>query len=240
MGDFIANYRNTLKSLKEIVWYFTENHTALDRLPAWVWDKEHGIDFEKFGPIIESATQDLIEIKSRTINLQEHNLLATNPARRLMVMIAKLHELGYEKIRFYPHIGGAGFWRYEISTSSLRPSHRYLEKSSGIIAVHGSLGTDTCTFGWDDTPDDSIERLAYAFLTKYPEFAIAGKGSDIEYAEWYRTMLKKTRPGGIIYLWWDGAYEENDSVGIMNCGKKKIKIPFPPGYRISADQNSHR
>ena len=45
-------------------------------------------------------------------------------------MIRELHDMGYQRIRFYPHIGGAGYWRY-IITSSASPKLSRLDTDSG-------------------------------------------------------------------------------------------------------------
>ena len=232
MENFVENYRQTLNSLRELVVFFTENHNALNHLPAWVWDKQNGVDFDKFKSVIDAAKRDIEKIESRYINVKEHVFLAMNPARRLMVMIAKLHELGYQKIRFYPHIGGAGYWRYIITISPAPPIFSKDVEPSAIQTVWNSLGSGDQPYGWGDTFDDSIEELALKFLRKYPLFAEEGKGSDSEYVKWYSNMIEKTRPGGIIYLWWDGSYEdEKNNIGIMNSGRRRIKIPYPPDYR---------
>jgi len=85
--------------------------------------------------------------------------------------------------------------------------------------------------GWGNSEEDLIGELADKFLQKYQRIKVVGKGSDRPYAEWYQDMLKKTEPDGTIYFWRDGDYEvDRPYIGILNCGRRKINIPYPLGY----------
>ncbi len=169
---------------------------------------------------------------------EDKALTNRNPARRLMSMIGKLHEVGYQKVKLYPHIGGAGFWRYIISVSlhpNMRDSHCDHKTTE---TVWQSLGGGDEPYGWGDSQKDTIEELAHKFLHRYQRIETFGKGDDPIYVKWYQDMLKKTEPGGVIYFWWDGCYKvDRPYIGILNCGRRKINIPYPPDYPKREDSH---
>lgn len=231
--NYLDKYTLLFETLRDITRFFTENHVALNHLPDWVWDKEKtGIDFEAIQKIIDEGQRYLDEMRSSNIEVRELIKNARNPARRLMVMIRELHDMGYQRIRFYPHIGGAGYWRYIITSSAFPTLSRLDTGSEETDTVWQSLGSGDEPFGWNDQEDDSIRVLAEKFLAKYRRIAAESKGEDQRYAAWYRDVLDKTRPDGIIYFWWDGAYESTgNQLGVLKAGKKKIRIPYPYDYQ---------
>lgn len=236
---YLDNFKLLLDALNKTTFFFTENHNALNHLPSWVWDKEKtGIDFQNNKEIVENAKRFLEEMTSSNIDIREIIRTASNPARRLMYMIRELHNLGYQKIRFYPHIGGAGYWRY-IITSAPSPSMTSDVYPADTDTVWQSLGSGDQPYGWGDNMDDSISELAAKFLATYPRIAAESKGEDQQYAEWYRDMLEKTKPEGIIYFWWDGAYESTgEYIGVTNTENKKSTVSYPYDYQHVPGKNA--
>ena len=201
-------------------------------MPKWVWDKEHtGVDFQKNKEIVEDAKRYLEEMSAGKTDIREIIKMSRNPARRLMFMIRELHNLGYQRIRFYPHIGGAGYWRYIITSSTIPSNPADETDPADVDTVWNSLGSGE-HYGWSDKEDDSIAELAAKFLSKYQKIAVESKGEDKRYVEWYRDVLERTGPDGIIYFWWDGSYEIPDGyLGVLNTGNsKKLKISYPYDY----------
>ena len=239
MKSIINEYEKVVKALEHLVGFFTENHNALNHLPEWVWNKEiTGIDFGEYKTLALQARQHLKELQSQSIDVNELIRMNRNPARRLMFMVNELHNLGYQKIRFYPHIGGAGFWRYIITVSSRPKRPEPSTDPKTFDTIWQSLGDGNHPYGWDDKEDDSIQILANKFLDKHETIKKLGKGDDHEYVRWYQSMLEKTEPDGIIYFWWDGDFKSNrSSIGILNCGEKRIKIPYPSDYPKTKDSH---
>jgi hypothetical protein len=149
-----------------------------------------------------------------------------NPARRVMEMVAVLLDMGYQKLRFLPFVGPAGFWRFIITVED---SSR-CERSAKTVYQSPGWGNDG--LGWGDKPWDDPHRLALKFLLKFPRIAELAYGYDFEYASWYREALHKTPQGKAFALWWDGE-EPSGHVLIEHSGDDP-HIPFPPGWIVGA------
>jgi hypothetical protein len=157
-----------------------------------------------------------------------------NPARKLMLMVGELHRMGYQKIRFYPHIGGAGYWRYILTVvKDRRVEPEWDPSPEEKRTVWNSLGDGelrASLYGWGDQVEDTPERLARRFLAAFKTIKRLGKGKDQKYANWYRNVLEKIAPEGIIYCWWDGSSSCEEGIGVLNKDGV-VSLPLPPGER---------
>ena len=153
--------------------------------------------------------------------------------RRLLLVVADLHKLGYECARIVPFIvdtPGGGDWTCIIAPSAMiSPSH------GATIAEHPD---------WVDFPYfigrtvRSLPGLPQGFdsaknmILAYPKLAEQCIGPDREYAEWYRAMLRTTEPEGVVYGAADLDDQKNPPINGMRVlgpeGHLEILVPLPP------------
>jgi hypothetical protein len=97
-----------------------------------------------------------------------------------MLMVGELHRMGYQKIRFYPHIGGAGYWRYILTVvKDRRVEPEWDPSPEEKRTVWNSLGDGELRanlYGWGDQVEDTPERLARRFLAAFKTIKRLGKG----------------------------------------------------------------
>ncbi len=55
-------YEGAVDALRDLVWFLTKNHDALNHLPAWVWEKDRsGLDIAAYEAVLARATAELQE-----------------------------------------------------------------------------------------------------------------------------------------------------------------------------------
>ena len=152
--------------------------------------------------------------------------------RRLLYMVSELHDMGYQQLRIAPAVAPSGlFWRLSIcAAANTRPDHG-AEMKDFDGGAHYSSGAGDEYFGWLDTVDDSAAELAEKFVERFPELATEGRGDDPDYVRWYKEMLERTEPDGLLYVSADWPTPRDHM--ILFHGSRDIEIPLPPPYRES-------
>ena len=55
-------YKQVVSALERVVFFFTENYSALNHLPEWVWDPERtGFDFQEVKRLLDEAKAEIRE-----------------------------------------------------------------------------------------------------------------------------------------------------------------------------------
>jgi hypothetical protein len=137
----------------------------------------------------------------------------------MMELVGYLHECGYCGLRLHSSLSPSGCnWRGRISAS------RQPDLTTGAFST--GAGPEVL-FGWKDVENLSLPDLAKRFVNEFPELINATRYPDTAYSEWYRTMLEKTSPMGLVYFHADFLLPES-GVGALNC-ECPGGIPAPPG-----------
>ncbi|MCC7495341.1 MAG: hypothetical protein IT204_23530 [Fimbriimonadaceae bacterium] len=111
--------------------------------------------------------------------------------RRLLEMVTVLHDRGYQGLRAFPYLGGAGFLRLQLQAPGRREDLYY-----------------SCAAGYEAydlvaTPDHTVGQLATALEAVQARFLAACRLADPAYAAWHAAALEVAGPQG-IYLMLDG------------------------------------
>jgi hypothetical protein len=134
-------------------------------------------------------------------------LAAATNARRLLLMVAELHKLGYESLRATPFMSPSGcYWRCCIVPANLtHPTHgaRLAENVVYETLPRYSSGDADNYFGWANMRPKTPSILAKRFIVEFAKFAEQGKHPDPAYATWYSNMLEATAPHDVIYAFAD-------------------------------------
>ncbi|MBL8132087.1 MAG: hypothetical protein JNL42_09540 [Anaerolineae bacterium] len=152
-----------------------------------------------------------------------------NDIRRVMLMVAALHKLGYERIRLAPAMSPSGMhWRGNVTSiqNILRTHGAAIQNYSEDLVARHSTGQGPQVYGWADAETDSPDQLAHKFIERFPLIAVSGQGSDPAYVDWYRDMLAATEPDGFIYAFADWEVPD-DQMPTLNVSEL-IVIPMPP------------
>ena len=154
------------------------------------------------------------------------------PYRLLLLMVAELHRLGYQRLRIEPGMAPSGmYWRCGFASAvHFSPQHGAIIAASGPVARYSS-GQARAYFDWPDAAGDTPEQLAHKFVARFPEIAMQSQGADAVYAEWYAEMLRQTEPDGapIAYADW-----ELEPGALMVVGEiARGSVPLPPGGEFS-------
>lgn len=115
-----------------------------------------------------------------------------------MLMLDKLHKMGYEKLRWMSYISPNGCaLRCHIATS------RYFVLDRDVTSL------DTNNVFWISVgtfeKGNNIDELAETFIREYPRIAEAGRGSDLCYRKWYKELLAFAKKGKVPEFygeWW--------------------------------------
>ncbi len=127
-------------------------------------------------------------------------------ARKVLEMVAVLHEMGYERLRIFPEIASTGMaWKCMVL-----PAGFVSEENGARPAADMEPDGETCIqystwhcdnhFGWIDTESAEVfspQQLAKRIISEYPDFVRQGRGADVDYVTWYREMLKLTAPANL-------------------------------------------
>jgi hypothetical protein len=150
------------------------------------------------------------------------------PQRVLLLMVAELHRLGYQRLRIVPGVAPSGlYWRCTFASAAhFSARHGARIAKDGPMARY-STGQARAYFDWPDAADDTPEQLARKFLERFPEIAAQSQGADAAYAEWYAEMLRLSEPDGapIAYADWELDPNALEFAGEIARGS----VPLPPG-----------
>ena len=123
-------------------------------------------------------------------------------ARRLMRMVAVLHERGFESLYLHCGMNGSGScWRYSIGAMADGGwPRRWRDPLQVVNSMDGSDASDQ--IAWAEL-DDSPEVLADKFMMIYPEIVAAARVPNAAYVAWYRHMLAVSEPFGLLVFYFD-------------------------------------
>lgn len=142
-------------------------------------------------------------------------------------MLVRLHELGYQRLRLSAGISPTGLnWRYSVAPADQFEENGYLLRGGFYPgAPFGTTRGDDQPFGWEDAEVSGPNELAAMFLERFPKVAAAGRGSDLEYADWLARTLEACRPEGAPVMF--GEYVDVAADGYISVGDGK-SVPLPP------------
>jgi len=134
----------------------------------------------------------------------------------LMLMLDRLHGMGYEKLRWLSYISPNGLaLRCHITTAENIVSNREVIKwDDNLFAIS--------VRSFKEKSD--IDEMARAFLDSFPRLAMAGKGKDPRYRFWFTELLARAKKGAAPKYYgdfWDAP------LGFIKAGQEIF--PAPPG-----------
>jgi hypothetical protein len=157
-------------------------------------------------------------------------LAAAANARRLLLMVAELHKLGYEGLRATPFMSPSGcYWRCAIVPANMTdPAHgaRLADNVVYETLPRYSSGDEDNYFGWANMRPKTPLILAKRFIVEFAKFAEQGKHPDPAYVRWFSNMLESTAPHGVIYAFAD-MESPVDRMFTSFCDKN-ITVRVPP------------
>lgn len=144
-----------------------------------------------------------------------------------MEMLARLHELGYQRLRLSCGISPTGLnWRYSVAPVEKFEANGYMLREGYYPgeAFGSTSGLDTL-FMWGEVQGLSPDELAQRFLDTYPTVAAAGQGNDPAYARWFAEALERCRPDGALVMY--GEYVDAAAEGKFQIRHDKW-MTLPP------------
>jgi len=146
-------------------------------------------------------------------------------ARRVLLMLRELHQMGYERLRAAPGMSPSGcHWRCAITpVTNIRQENGARMRSFQTNVAHYTSANGSEYYGWDDAANDTARQLADKFVERFSDIAELGKGSDPEYVRWYAEVLEATGPTGFIYAYADWGLPQ-DRILALNG----VEVPMPP------------
>jgi hypothetical protein len=162
--------------------------------------------------------------------LAPEELTAAQNARRLCLMLAELHKLGYESLRATPYLSASGcYWRCCIVPANM--THRDHGARLADDVVYESLpryssADGDCYFGWANMKRKTPLALAKRFIAEFSKFAEQGKQPDPAYARWFADMLELTAPIGVVYAF--GDWEPPIDRMLTEFCNEGVVVPLPP------------
>jgi hypothetical protein len=154
-------------------------------------------------------------------------------ARRILLMVAELHRLGYERLRIAPGMSPSGMpWRCAVApAAAFQTADTALLRTDvdvSQLALYTSADEDV-SFGWGDAVTATPGELATLFVERFPRLAEASAGRDSAYSVWYRAMLDLTAPDGLPYAYADWPTDAA-SLAVVGLGQE-VTVPLPPPPR---------
>jgi len=174
------------------------------------------------------------EEKSR---LETAGVTGAQIARKILMMVGRLHQVGFESLYIDPYMAPSGFyWRYSIGVcrDGLWPQEGILGLKKNERPEGSIVGGYNQRITWGYVTD-SVEEFAKKFYARYlrdPASANAratASVSNTEYVEWYKEMLEQTAPNGVLVFGCDGGawYEHAFTWG----GPSDFRMAMPPGFK---------
>jgi len=150
-------------------------------------------------------------------------------AYRVLAMLGKLHEAGFQKLRLVPLMSANGMWLrlcFYAKADICSGNGAYPREGAEIFAIY-SEGSDNEYFGWTDAKTDTAADLAAKFLCRFPELCLRGEGRDWEYAGWYSEMLGYAHEGAFPLAHPTARAADRSRFMILSDGSERL--PLPPG-----------
>jgi hypothetical protein len=149
--------------------------------------------------------------------------------RKLLRTVSELHVRGYQRLRISPGMAASGmYWRCPITpvTNISRTHGARMVSWDGPLVVPYTSGQEKEYFGIKGIGHLTASRLADLFVSRFPDIAKEGAGSDWLYAGWYLEMLHLTYPARypIAYADWD---LPSDLLATVGDGPD-VSVPLPP------------
>jgi len=150
-----------------------------------------------------------------------------NARRKVMEMVAMLHQRGYPSLYLDACMAPSGtYWRYRIA--AMEKGRWPITRHGSGECVEGSLGrSGDVALPWGCAAE-SVTSRAEAFVGNYPKIAIKARAPNADYVEWYRRMMELTSPEGELVFgsdegpWYEYAYTWGPP--------DDFRMPMPPGY----------
>ena len=157
-------------------------------------------------------------------------LAAATNARRLLLMVAELHKLGYEGLRATPFMSPSGcYWRCCIVPAFLTSRKHGACLADNVVyeaLPRYSSGDEDNYFGWANMRPKTPLILARRFIVEFAKFAEQGKHPDPAYVAWFTDMLEATAPNGVIYAFAD--MEAPEDRMLTNFCDEGVVVRMPP------------
>ena len=146
---------------------------------------------------------------------------------RVVAMLRRLHQLGYERLRLSAGISPTGLhWRYSIAQVDMFEADGFRLKGGHYPGVaFSTTGGDDPPFGWDGTEGLDAKQLATLFLERFPEVALAGRGGDAAYGAWFEALVESCGTDGAPIMF--GEDIDVKVGGRIGIGKGR-SVPLPP------------
>lgn len=151
--------------------------------------------------------------------------------RRVLLMVAELHRLGYQQLRIVPFVYHLGTWRCGLTfRQNITPDHGALsiEWDSYVMPQYSSASKRE-VFGWEDAREATPSQLAELFLARFPEVSRHGYGPDDEYVRWFINMLRETEPDCLPIA--SSEFCAMPPSGLGTVGMRSLELtgaPLPP------------
>ena len=162
--------------------------------------------------------------------LSPETLTEAKNARRVFLMVAELHKLGYEGLRVAPFLSPSGcYWRCCIVPASMtHHAHgaRLANADDYELLPRYSSGDGNNYFGWRNMKPKTPLILATRFIVEFPQFAEKGHHPDPAYVRWFTRMLELTQPIGVVSAF--GDWEPPVDGMINEFCEDGIVVPLPP------------
>lgn len=154
---------------------------------------------------------------------------AHHNARLILLMVAELHDQGYQRLRIAPGISPSGqYWRCGVThAGNISAGHGALAVDEKHDTAMYSSASGDSFFGWDDAVGNDPVALARKFVERFPVIARLGRGDDDEYARWYRAVIALAAEGDLPYAYSDWV-QETDPDTLPTVGNTR-SLPLPPG-----------
>ncbi len=152
-----------------------------------------------------------------------------NNARRVLLMVAELHNMGYQRLRIAPGISPSGmYWRCAVThAGNIQYDHGAMVVDDGHDTAMYSSGAGDAFFGWDDASGDDAIVLARKFVERFPVIVRLGRGDDEEYARWYEQVVTLALEGDLPYAYSD--WMDDEEPGLLPTVGGTRRLPLPPG-----------
>ncbi len=151
--------------------------------------------------------------------------------RRVLLMVAELHRLGYQQLRIVPFLYHLGTWRCGLTfRQNIKANHGALSIESGWhLMPQYSSASKRKVFGWEDVLEATPSRLAELFLARFPEVSRRGYGPDDEYVRWFINMLRETEPDCLPIAYQDFCSMPPSGLGTVGLRSLELTAaPLPP------------
>lgn len=147
----------------------------------------------------------------------ENDILYHASGLDLMLMLARLHKMGYGKLRWLSYISPNGCaLRCHITTDDFICNGREVIWTDDKMLFATSVGS------FEKSANTDI--LAQQFIDRFPRLADAGHGKDDRYEAWYKDLVRHARKGDVPEFYGDLFLAP---LGKIIVGRKMY--PAPPG-----------